>query len=415
MLAALRQRNFALLWLGGLVSSIGDLILFVALPFYVYVLSGSALATGGMFLAETLPRLLLGSVAGVFVDRWDRRRTMIVADLARAVLILLLLLLHSPETLWVVYLVAALESAIGQFFSPAQNALLPCLISDDLLVPANALNALSMAVTQLVGPSAGGALFALLGLRGVVLADSFSFLFSAATLALIVVPATAAAVSAAAGDGVARVASVAQGWLEGLRLVGRDRTLTTLFVALGLGALGQGIINVVVVIFVRQVLHGSALTFGWLITAQGVGGILGGLLVGQAARRLSPPTLLLIGGLTAGGTLVAIALFPSVLLTVTLIVPVGVTVVGYGVSASTLLQRGTADAYRGRVFGALGTSNALAMLIGILGAGAGGDRLGAALLLAVAGLLYIAAGLAALALPRPALLATTAVADLTST
>jgi MFS family permease len=402
MLAALRQRNFALLWLGGLVSSIGDLVLFVALPFYVYVLSGSALATGAMFLAETLPRLLLGSVAGVFVDRWNRRSTMIVADLARAVLILLLLLLHSRETLWVVYLVAALESAIGQFFGPAQNALLPRLVTDEHLVAANALNALSMAVTQLVGPSAGGTLFSLLGLRGVVLADSFTFLFSAAMVALIVVPAAAGAVTEAAGDDLARFASITRGWLEGLRLVQRDRALTALFVALGLGALGQGIINVIVVIFVRQVLHGSAQTFGWLITAQGVGGILGGLLVGQAGRRLAPATLLLIGGLTAGGTLVVIALFPSVVLTLALIVPLGVTVVGYSVSASTLLQRRTADAFRGRVFGALGTTGALMMLVGIVGAGVLGDRLGPALLLAVAGVLYVGAGLAALALPRPA-------------
>ncbi|HEV7214339.1 MAG TPA: MFS transporter [Chloroflexota bacterium] len=399
MLAALRRRDFALLWLGGLVSSIGDLILYVALPFYVYILSGSALATGTMFLAETLPRLLLGSLAGVFVDRWDRRRTMLVADLARVALVLLLLLLHSRGTLWVVYVVAALESAVGQFFGPAQNALLPRLVGDELLVPANALNALSMAVTQLVGPSLGGALFALLGLRGVVLADSFSFLFSAAMLALIVVPSAAPTVVEVAADGMALVAGIARGWLEGLRLVRRERTLTALFVALGLGAVGQGIINVIVVIFVRQVLHGSALTFGWLITAQGVGGILGGLLVGQVSRRLSPATLLLIGGLAAGGTLVVIALFPSVLLTLVLIAPAGVTIVGYSVSASTLLQRGTADAFRGRVFGALGTTNALMMLAGIGAASVLGDRLGAAVLLAVAGLLYAAAGLAALALP----------------
>jgi MFS family permease len=399
VLAALRRRDFALLWLGGLVSSIGDLILYVALPFYVYILSGSALATGTMFLAETLPRLLLGSLAGVFVDRWDRRRTMLVADLARVALVLLLLLLHSRGTLWVVYVVAALESAVGQFFGPAQNALLPRLVGDELLVPANALNALSMAVTQLVGPSLGGALFALLGLRGVVLADSFSFLFSAAMLALIVVPSAAPTVVEVAADGMALVAGIARGWLEGLRLVRRERTLTALFVALGLGAVGQGIINVIVVIFVRQVLHGSALTFGWLITAQGVGGILGGLLVGQVSRRLSPATLLLIGGLAAGGTLVVIALFPSVLLTLVLIAPAGVTIVGYSVSASTLLQRGTADAFRGRVFGALGTTNALMMLAGIGAASVLGDRLGAAVLLAVAGLLYAAAGLAALALP----------------
>ncbi len=78
MLAVLRQRDFRLLCLAGLVSSLGDWSLFIALPFYVYSLTGSALATGGTLIAESLPSILFGSVAGVFVDRWDRRRTTIV-------------------------------------------------------------------------------------------------------------------------------------------------------------------------------------------------------------------------------------------------------------------------------------------------------------------------------------------------
>lgn len=88
MFAVLGQRNFALLWVGQVVSLIGDWVLLIALPFYVYALTGSVLATGAMFIAETLPRLVLGSLAGVFVDRWDRRWTMIVADVLRALILL---------------------------------------------------------------------------------------------------------------------------------------------------------------------------------------------------------------------------------------------------------------------------------------------------------------------------------------
>lgn len=91
MLAVLRQRNFALLWGASLISEIGTLMLYIALPFYVYAHTGSTLATGAMFVVQSLPAVALGSLVGVFVDRWDRRRTMMVADLARAVLILLLL------------------------------------------------------------------------------------------------------------------------------------------------------------------------------------------------------------------------------------------------------------------------------------------------------------------------------------
>src|SRR5262245_15580007 len=103
MIALLRQRNFALLWFGGLISMMGDWMLWIALPIYVYQLSGSALATSVALICRILPRLLLGSMAGVFVDRWDRRRTMVITNLLLAVGLLPLLLVQSVEWLWLVY------------------------------------------------------------------------------------------------------------------------------------------------------------------------------------------------------------------------------------------------------------------------------------------------------------------------
>src|SRR4029453_185153 len=121
MLAVLRQRNFALLWFGGLISMTGDWVLFIGLPIYIYQLSGSALATSLMFMAQIAPRILLGSLAGVFVDRWDR----------------------CVEWFWVVYLVAFSQAVIRQFGGPAEGALLPNLVGDDELLRANSLNTLS--------------------------------------------------------------------------------------------------------------------------------------------------------------------------------------------------------------------------------------------------------------------------------
>src|SRR5512137_674691 len=118
MLSVLRQRNFFLLWFGQLISVIGDWVLVIALPFYTYNLTGSALASGGMFIVSTLPRLALGSVAGVFVDHWDRKRTMIVADILRVLLTLLLILVRSRDGLWLIYASAFLESLVSQFFNP---------------------------------------------------------------------------------------------------------------------------------------------------------------------------------------------------------------------------------------------------------------------------------------------------------
>src|SRR5438094_848558 len=88
MLVVLQQRNFALLWAGSVISLLGDWLLLIVLPLFVYQRTGSALATGAMFIVETLPSLCLGSIAGVFVDRWDRRQTMIITDLSRALMLL---------------------------------------------------------------------------------------------------------------------------------------------------------------------------------------------------------------------------------------------------------------------------------------------------------------------------------------
>ena len=124
MLRVLRQRDYWLLWFGGFISQLGDFVLFVGLPFEIYRLTGSTLATAGMLLAFLVPNILFGSVAGVYVDRWDRRRLMIAVNLVQAV-VLLPLLLVGQLGLWVIYAVLVVESSVSQLFHPARVALMP--------------------------------------------------------------------------------------------------------------------------------------------------------------------------------------------------------------------------------------------------------------------------------------------------
>src|SRR4051812_2976489 len=179
MLATLRHRDFGLLWVAGLISVAGDYALIVALPLHAYALTGSAAATGGVFAAALVPRVLLGSVAGVFVDRWDRKRTMIIADLLRAALLLPLLAVTSSDLLWLLYVVRAASGTEGLLFAPAESAFLPRLVGEEQLVTANALNALNDNLGRLVGPAIGGLLYASGGLPVVVLADAATFIVSA--------------------------------------------------------------------------------------------------------------------------------------------------------------------------------------------------------------------------------------------
>jgi MFS family permease len=409
MFRVLRQRNFALLWTAGIISLAGDWVLLIALPYYVYTLTGSALATGAMFVAETLPRLLLGSLAGVFADRWDRKRIMIAADLSRALILLPLLALHSTAQLPLVYVVAFLESCISQFFVPADRAILPELVDEDDLMAANSAFSLSEAITRLVGPPLGGALFALLGLHAVVSIDSVSYLLSGMLIVAVAVPRAAApeTLEEAASESAGLWTGVWKEWLDGLKLVKRDRLLVTLFSAQSVFMVGQGLVNVLLVVFVKHTLKGSAEVFGWLLAAQGVGSLAASLLLAQRLGSLATPTRIVALGLVAAGVLLAIAVNVATLAVVLVCIAlIGVVAVGVVISMQTLLQTSVPNEYLGRVFGAFGTTNAVASLMGMGLASTLGGVFGAVFVLTVAAGLWVITGLCALAafsrLPAPA-------------
>ncbi|MCC6792629.1 MAG: MFS transporter, partial [Thermomicrobiales bacterium] len=270
MLEVLRQRNFALLWFAGLISIAGDYALLIALPLHVYRVTDSTLATAGAFAASYLPGILLGSFAGVFVDRWDRKRTMIWADLLRAVTVLPLLVASSEQMLWLVFLVAAVQGTIGLFFGPAENALLPQLVATERLITANALNALNNNLGRLVGPAAGAGLYAGFGLGGAALADAATYLASAALIGAIAVPSRVAD-SPVVALGASAVRRALGEWRDGLRLVRGHRALLVVFAAVALGSVAQGtFLTLARAPLVLDVLGGSDAQVGWVSTAQAV-------------------------------------------------------------------------------------------------------------------------------------------------
>ena len=401
MLTVLRRRDFALLWFAGLVSLTGDWMLVVALPVTVYQLTGSALATGGVLIANKLSALVLGSVAGVFVDRWDRKRTMVVANLVRAPILLLLFAVDSAERVWIVYVVAAALSAVGQFFRPAENALLPRLVGEEHLVPANALNALNDNLSRLVGPALGGLVAAWFGLGGVVAADAASYLVAAGMIAAIAAstrPERTPLPDAAAVTGTWAV--VWREWLAGLRLIRDNPVLRVVFGVFALASLGEGVMQTAFWVYIDQALGGGTREAGWLLSAQAVGGLVGAVVIGAWGKTRPPVSLLGWGAIGVG--LIDLAVFnypafvPGIWLGLVLMAVVGVPATAFGTGYTTALQAEAADAYRGRVFGALGATSALFMIGGAAIAGLATERLGAVAVLTIDSLGYVAGGVFAL-------------------
>jgi MFS family permease len=183
--ALLRRRDFGLLWAGGLISETGDWFLLVGLPVWVLQVTGSSLVTATVFLVGLLPSLVVGPLAGVLVDRWDRRRTLVAVSLAEAAFLLPLLAVDGRDRLWIVYLVIAVEATLAQLNDPARNALVPTLVPKDDLVGANALIGLNTNVARLAGSPLGGILVEVAGLPGLVIGDAASFLLGAALIGLV--------------------------------------------------------------------------------------------------------------------------------------------------------------------------------------------------------------------------------------
>jgi MFS family permease len=400
MLRILRQRNFGLLWFGGFISQLGDWALFVGLPFEIYRLTGSTLATAGMTVSFLVPDILLGSVAGVYVDRWDRKRLMVVVNLLQALAILPLLLVGQLG-LWVVYAVLVVESSVSQLFRPAQLALMPSLLSgaEDELLTANALTGVGRHGARLVGPAFGGIIVAAGGLSAVAVIDSASFVISAALLSLIHAPTRVPrAVASLEELAVSAWRRAVAEWRDGLRVVAGSPLLRALLVFAVVTAIGEGLTSALFVVWVTVAVHSDATGWGWVLSTQAIGGLAGALVIARLGSRINPLPLLIAGSLAFGGIDLVLftypAIYPHLGPALVMLVIVGVPGAAMGAAATTLQQSGAADSHRGRVIGAIGAVSSVGALVGAVGAGVLGGILPVILLLVVQGSGYVIAGTA---------------------
>jgi DHA3 family macrolide efflux protein-like MFS transporter len=261
MFALLGQRNFFLLWIGHTVSIVGDYVFFIAITFWIYEQTGSALATGGLLIASTVPAILVAPLTGAVVDRWDRQRIMAIAESARAILFLGLLrsLDIEPHALWPIYLAGFVQSAIAAFFWQARSALLPRLIPPSSLLTANALYLVSDSGVRMVAPTLSAFALFRFGPAGITILDVTSFVISAGCIGLL--PSSLR---------LPKNEVSPQGREASKRIDGTSRVRDLLL----LGALvtyTAGSLSILYPVFVRTTLLAGPLAFGWLLTAQAIG------------------------------------------------------------------------------------------------------------------------------------------------
>lgn len=373
MLALLAQRNFLLLWSAHTVSILGDYVFFIAITFWMYERTGSAEATGAVLILSTVPIALFAPLAGMVVDRWDRRRIMFGAEGARAVLFLglLVVVLIQPSTLWPIYVVAFVQSALAAFFWPARGALLPQMIKSSELVASNSLYMISDSVVRILAPSLSALILLHLGLPGIIILDAASFILSAGSVCLLtplapkqiedVLPAERSEESQTGTPDIeastnAEDGTKARGSIGGLLILGAIVTYTA------------GTLSILLPVFIRTVLFAGPLIYGWIFTAQAVGEGAMSVLMGRgSAGWWKVRATGLVSGCLAGGVLALVllvhihTLIPELMLNLVF----GAVTAATSIQLLTLLQQRVTGRFAGRALAAYAGVQAMAQVGGM--------------------------------------------------
>jgi len=348
---ALRHRNFRLIWIGLLVSFTGSTMQSAALLWHVSLLvppEKKGLALGLVGLVRVLPIVVFSMVSGVVADAWNRRRLMVFTQTGSALVALGLaeLTFHGLSTVWPIYVLAAVASAVGAFDLPARQALVPMLVPREHLPNAISLNTIMFQTASVIGPGLGGLVIATAGVGWVYLANAFSFAFVIVALILMRdVPAREPS-EAGSRDDVSMHAA-----LEGLRFVFRSPLIRSTML-LDFFATFFSSATALLPIFAQDILHVGARGYGWLYAAPSAGAILMSALMipmTERIRRAGPTLLWAVAGY--GVATIVFGISRSFWLTFFCLAMTGATDTVSMIIRNVVRQLETPDRLRGRMIG----------------------------------------------------------------
>ncbi len=347
-LELLRQNtDFRRLWIGNVVSLLGDWFNFIALIAVVETLTGSPLAIGLIFLTKMLPGAIASTFAGTIVDRFNRRRLMIGADVVRAIVVLGLLLVDSPSRVFLVYILVTIQVVISAIFHPAQSASIPNVTSERELLTANALMSISWSVMLAFGAALGGFATDMFGHERVFVADSITYLISASFIFRAKIPQSE---NESRGPGFwrAAVGDVKAGWTY-LRENPFSGKVATAKAAWAIA--GGGLVYTLALAGQQLIAGAPDIGVGILFAVRGIGTGFGPVMARRhVVDRTRWPRLLGLLVAVSGCAYFAFGSLPWVLV-VAIFVFVAHSASGASwVLSSVLLQERVEDEYRGRVF-----------------------------------------------------------------
>lgn len=282
-----RNRDFALLVGGTTVNGIGDWLLELALPLFIFLETGSGIATAAVYIVRLFVGVLFGPLGGSLADQWRLRTTLVSTNLLQVGALLPLLLVTS-ERLWPVFVVVVLQGLISSVNDPAGFALLPRIVDASRLVQANSAMSAGGSISRLVGAAAGGIAVAAGGIVGVAIADALTFVLAGLAAMLM---SQRADQRPAGDDAVSRDASVR----AGIREVRSRPTIGAVLSIQGLAMFGFGLFPVLFIAFVTDYLGGGGTEVGVIRASSAFGGLVAAGLIAGLASRIRPPVLMSAG------------------------------------------------------------------------------------------------------------------------
>src|SRR5918995_1569570 len=348
-----RNRSFRQLWLGQVVSQMGDWFNTIALYTIILKLTGSGRDVGLLLVARFVPSFLFGPISGVIADRFSRQKIMIWSDLLRALVVLGFLFVRRADQLWILYVLTVFQLGLSTFFEPAKTAAIPSIVEDRELVAANAISSMTWSAMLTLGAAIGGLVTGWFGTDVAFILDALTYLLSAALIASVRLPKRPPREKSTLT--ITRALGILE-TIEGVRYVkDRPRVLALLLVKPAWG-LGGGILTLLAVFGERifPVGKNAAGGIGVLFAARGIGTAIGPIVArrmageGQRRMQISIGISFLIGG-------VFFILFGSATSLVFALIVLGIAHCGGSilwVNSTVILQRSVADNFRGRVFAA---------------------------------------------------------------
>ncbi len=357
----IKNRQFVALWLSQLVSSFGDWLAILALfSLVAFKMKSSSYEVAGIMISFIIPMAFLGPVAGVFVDRWDVKKTMIASDLLRAVIAALLVL---PTELYQIYILVFALSAVSCFFLPAQSVALPLIVRKEELLLANSINAQTIQFNRIISPAISGLLVAWAGEKLCFYVDSFSFLVSAAVL-------TGLALRREQAEHDKDARSIVNELSKGLKFIANHRAILFVIISLVAAILAVGAFDALISVFIRDILSSGEQLFGAIVSLVGVGTILGSVIIAKSGRRYSKVILVALGIFGMGLSVLIMAALSNVAVVIACSLLLGLGVAYVLVPSQTLIQEETPQEMLGRVTSTLMSLMTVAQLFSFLVAGA---------------------------------------------